>query len=99
MNKKKQNVIDVKRFAIRKLNQTIDTNTYILTFNKPKPPPEIKIHRADSKLGKIWEKESEILKIKVTQKISFLETRRLVEMLFIKPTFVKITKLIQMKTK
>ena len=117
------------------MNQTIKTNTYILTFNNPKPPPEIKIkytlakvekcvpnprrchncqkyghlkeacskkpvfikcgvhetdftedtcannlncsncnesHRADSKHCKIWEKEREILKIQVTQNISFL---------------------------
>ena len=48
-------------------------------------------HRADLKLCKIWEKEREILKIQVTQNISFLEAR-LVEMPFIKPTFAKITK-------
>ena len=40
---KKQNIVDVKRITIRKLNQTINTNTYILTFNNPKPSPEIKI--------------------------------------------------------
>ena len=55
-------------------------------------------HKVDSKLCKIWIKEREILKIKVTQNISFPEARRLVEMPFIKPTFAKNHKLIQMKT-
>ena len=40
---KKQNVIDVKRITIKKQNEIIETNTYILTFNNPKPPLEIKI--------------------------------------------------------
>ena len=44
--------------------------------------------------------EREILKIKITQNIAFPEARRLVEMLFIKPTFCKNhKKLLQMKTK
>ena len=55
----------------------------------------IESHRVDSKHCKIWEKEREILKFKVTQNITFLETRRLVEIPFIKPNFEKI----QMKTK
>ena len=42
--------------------------------------------------AKSKKKEREILKIKVTQNISFPEARRLVEMFFIKPTFAKITK-------
>ena len=40
---KKQNVIDVKRITIKKQNEIIETNTYILTFNNPKPPLDIKI--------------------------------------------------------
>ena len=40
---KKQNVIDVKRITIKKQNEIIETNTYILTFNNPKTPLEIKI--------------------------------------------------------
>ena len=39
--KKKQNVIDVKRIIIRKQNQTINTTTYILTFNNPNSSAEI----------------------------------------------------------
>ena len=39
---KKQNIIDVKRITIKKQNEII-TNTYILTFNNPKTPLEIKI--------------------------------------------------------
>ena len=35
---KKQNVIDVKRITIKKQNEIIETNTYILTFNNPKLP-------------------------------------------------------------
>ena len=40
---KKQNVIDVKRITIKKQTEIIETNTYILTFNNPKTPLEIKI--------------------------------------------------------
>ena len=40
---KKQNVIDVKRITIKKQNEIIEANTYILTFNNPKTPLEIKI--------------------------------------------------------
>ena len=40
---KKQNVINVKRITIKKQNEIIETNTYILTFTNPKPPLEIKI--------------------------------------------------------
>ena len=139
MNLKKQNVINVKRITISKLNKIIDMNTYTHTFNNPKPPPQIKIgytlakvekyipnhrtclncqkyrhlkeacsrkpvrvkcgvheqdptedtctnnlncsncnesHGTDSKHCKIWKKE----------------TRRLVEMPYVKPTFAKITK-------
>ena len=32
MNSKKQNVIDVKRITIKKQNEIIETNTYILTL-------------------------------------------------------------------
>ena len=35
---KKKNIIDVERITIRKLNQIIDTNIYILTFYNPKTP-------------------------------------------------------------
>ena len=40
---KNQKVTDVKRISIKKDNQTIETNTYILTFNKPQIPKEIKV--------------------------------------------------------
>jgi len=43
LNLKKQQVSEVKRITIRKNDQLIDTNTYILTFNTPKPPPKLKI--------------------------------------------------------
>ena len=46
----------------------------------------------DSKLCNVWEKEKEILKIKVIQNISFPEARRFVEILFNKPAFTKIAK-------
>ena len=42
--------------TIRKFNQTIDTNTSILTFNNPKAPPEIKIVYMLDK----WERISQI---------------------------------------
>ena len=152
---KKQSVIDVKRITIKKQNEIIETNTYILTFNNPKPPLEIKIgytvvkvetyipnprrchncqkyghlkqhctrkqvcvkcgeqepnhieescknslncnnckgnHRADSKYCKIWEREKEIIKMKITKNITFPEARRLVENPFNKLTFSQVTR-------
>ena len=44
----------------------------------------------NSKHCKIWGKVRKIIKIKVTQNITFLEVGRLVEIPFIKPTFTKI---------
>ena len=38
----KQGVTDAKQISIKR-NQIISTNTYILNFNTPKPPTEIKI--------------------------------------------------------
>ena len=35
---KRQDVIDVKRVCIKKEGKTIETNTYIMTFNTPKIP-------------------------------------------------------------
>ena len=46
---KKQNVIDVKRIMIRKLNQTINTNIYL---QQSKTSIWNKIWRYDSKSGK-----------------------------------------------
>ena len=152
---KKQNVIDVKRITIKKQNEIIETNIYILTFNNPKPPLEIKIgytvvkvetyipnprrchncqkyghlkqhctrkqvcvkcgeqepnhieescknslncnnckgnHRADSKYCKIWEREKEIIKMKITKNITFPEARRLIENPFNKLTFSQVTR-------
>lgn len=42
-NLKNQNVIDIKRISIKKNGETINTNTYILNFNIPKPPNEINV--------------------------------------------------------
>ena len=39
----KQGVTNIKRISIRKGEQRIQTNTYILTFNKPRTPKEVKI--------------------------------------------------------
>ena len=36
-----QGVTDVRRISIRKETRTIDTNTYILTFNKPQLQPAL----------------------------------------------------------
>ena len=57
---KKQNVIDIKQITIRKLNQTIDTNSYILTFNNPKPPPEMKTWIYVNKSGKVHPKSQKV---------------------------------------
>ena len=152
---KKQNVIDVKRITIKKQNEIIETNTYVLTFNNPKPPLEMKIgytvvkveiyipnprrchncqkyghlkehctrkqvcvkcgeqepnhieescknslncnnckgnYRADSKYCKIWEREKEIIKMKITKNITFPEARRLIENPFNKLTFSQVTR-------
>ena len=42
-NLRKQGVTDAKQISIKRSNQIIPTNTYILNFNTPKPPTEIKI--------------------------------------------------------
>ena len=39
----KQGVTNIKRISIKKGEQRIQTNTYILTFNKPQTPKEVKI--------------------------------------------------------
>ena len=39
----KQGVTNIKRIFIRKGEERIQTNTYILTFNKPQTPKEVKI--------------------------------------------------------
>ena len=39
----KQGVTNIKRISIRKGEQRIQTNTYILTFKKPRTPNEVKI--------------------------------------------------------
>ena len=39
----KQGVTNIKRISIRKGEQRIQTNTYILTFNKPHTPNKVKI--------------------------------------------------------
>ena len=39
----KQGVTNIKRISIRKGEQRIQTNTYILTFDKPRTPNEVKI--------------------------------------------------------
>ena len=42
-NLRRQGVTDTKQISIKRNNQIIPTNTYILNFNTPKPPTEIKI--------------------------------------------------------
>ena len=42
-NLRKLQVSEVKRITIRKNDQLINTSTYILTFNTPKPPLKLKI--------------------------------------------------------
>ena len=39
----KQGVTNIKRISIRKGEERIQTNTYILTFNKPQTPKQVKI--------------------------------------------------------
>ena len=39
----KQGVTNIKRISIRKGEQRIQTNTYILTFNNPRTPKEVEI--------------------------------------------------------
>ena len=39
----KQGITDAKQISIKRNNPIIPTNTYILNFNAPKPPTEIKI--------------------------------------------------------
>ena len=39
----KQGVTNIKRISIRKGEEQIQTNTYILTFNKPQTPKDVKI--------------------------------------------------------
>ena len=47
---KPQGVTDVRRISIRKETRTIDTNTYILTFNKPTTLTSIKIGYINTKI-------------------------------------------------
>ena len=47
---KNQSVTDIKRITIKKENQTMQTNTYILTFNSPTTPKEIKIGYINEKI-------------------------------------------------
>ena len=47
---KPQGVTDVRRISIRKETKTIDTNTYILTFNKPTTPTSIRIGYINTKI-------------------------------------------------
>ena len=42
-NLRKRGITDAKQISIKRNNQIITTNTYILNFNTPKPPIEIKI--------------------------------------------------------
>ena len=47
---KPQGLTDVRRISIRKETSTIDTNTYILTFNKPTTPTSIRIGYINTKI-------------------------------------------------
>ena len=148
---KKRNVINVKRITIKKQNEIIETNTYILSFNNPKTPLERKIgytvvkvetyipnprrrhncqkyghqkehctrkqvcvkcgeqepnhmedscknslncnnykgnHRADAKYCKIWEREKEIIKMKITKNITFPEAKSCYKLTFSRVTII-----------
>ena len=39
----KQGVTNIKRISIKKGEEQIQTNTYILTFNKPQTPKQVKM--------------------------------------------------------
>ena len=47
---KPQGITDVRRISIRKETRIIDTNTYILTFNKPTTPTSIRIGYINTKI-------------------------------------------------
>ena len=47
---KPQGITDVRRISIHKETRTIDTNTYILTFNKPTIPTSIRIGYINTKI-------------------------------------------------
>ena len=47
---KPQGVTNVRRISTRKETRTIDTNTYILTFNKPTTPTSIRIGYINTKI-------------------------------------------------
>ena len=47
---KPQDITGVRRISIRKETRTIDTNTYILTFNKPTTPTSIRIGYINTKI-------------------------------------------------
>ena len=47
---KPQGVTDVRKICIRKETRTIDTNTYILTFNKPTTPTSIRVGYINTKI-------------------------------------------------
>ena len=136
-----QGVTNVKQISIRKKSEVVKTNTFILTFNSPVLPGEIKVgnlnckvevyipnplrcfkcqkfghhedncraqsptcgrcaavghdhtdcteeekcancgekHQVNSKQCSIWKKEKEILKIKYTENVPFVEARKLFE--------------------
>ena len=42
-----EGVVEARRVSIRRGNDTIQTNTWILTFNSPKPPARLKIEYLD----------------------------------------------------
>ena len=47
---KPQGLTDVRRISIHKETRTIDTNTYILTFNKPTTTTSIRIGYINTKV-------------------------------------------------
>ena len=47
---KPQGITDMRRISICKETRTIDTNTYILTFNKPTTPTSISISYINTKI-------------------------------------------------
>ena len=71
-NLKKQLVTDLKIISIKKNNQVFNTNTAILTFNCPKPPPK---HKIGSIIAKVDIFIPNLLRCYNCQKFEHLESR------------------------
>lgn len=49
-NLKTQGVSSVRRISIKRSGTIIQTNTYVVTFNRPKPPPSLKVFYSSIKV-------------------------------------------------